>query len=70
MGKGGKPSFCKVFTFLEVDGSRKKKGNVSFWDSYKVKSYFFAWNLCEYDIKLFKNVASTKSLVYYKLVST
>lgn len=31
---------------------------------------FFAWNLCEYDIKLFKNVASTKSLVYYKLVST
>lgn len=32
--------------------------------------FFFAWNLCEYDIKLFKNVASTKSLVYYKLVST
>lgn len=60
-GSCGKPSFCKVFTL---------KGSVSYCNSYKVKSYFFAWNLCEYDIKLFKNVASTKSLVYYKLVST
>lgn len=62
-----KTSFYKSLTSLEVE---KKKSNVPVWDIYKVKLEFFAWNLCEYYIKLFKNVVCTKSLVYYKLVST
>lgn len=66
-----KTSFYKSLTFLEVgDTGEKQKSNVPVWDIYKVKPEFFAWNLCEYYIKLFKNVVGTKSLVYYKLVST
>ena len=48
----------------------KQKSRGPFWDLHKVQPEFFAWNLCEYYIKLLENVVGTKSLVYYKLVST
>lgn len=65
-----KTSFYKCLTFLEVDDAGKKKSNVPVGNIHKVKPEFFAWNLCEYYIQLLKNVVGTKSLVYYKLVST